>query len=143
MGLTSLPYLNKIHNFNYWNNVWDSKLLFKKYLLLSFFLNKYLNLIFSDYSINALMRFLSLKRVKKGFKLKKSFFTINVFRKYFLGKIVILKYQKWYLIILKIFNLKVKKKRFKLRKGKKKKKKIFFSKKLNLNYIYSNYKYYL
>ena len=34
MGLTSLSYLNKINNSNYWNFIWDSKFLYKKYLYL-------------------------------------------------------------------------------------------------------------
>ena len=104
MGLTSLSYLNKIHSFNYWNNVWDSKLLYKKYLYLSLFLNKYFNILFSDHSLNILMRHILFLNIKKGYLLN-YFSKKKFFKNYFLGKIWILKYQKYFIIILKIFSL--------------------------------------
>lgn len=86
MGLISLSYLNKIQSFNYWNNVWDSKILYKKYLFLSLFLNKYFNLLFSDYSLNILMRYIIELNFKKGYLLN-YYFKKNLFNNYFLGKI--------------------------------------------------------
>jgi hypothetical protein len=138
MGLISLSYLNKIQSFNYWNNVWDSKILYKKYLFLSLFLNKYFNLLFSDYSLNILMRYIIELNFKKGYLLN-YYFKKNLFSNYFLGKIWILKYQKSYLIIIKLFSLSNK-----VLKLKKKNKKWFsYNKNLNLNKIFKNYKYYI
>jgi len=136
MGLISLSYLNKVQDFNYWNNVWDSKLLYKRYLYLSLFLNKYFNLLFSDYSLNILMRYLIELNIKKGYLLNTSF-KKNIFKTYFLGKIWILKYQKWYVIVLKIFSLLNKNNSIR----KKYKKWVSFNNNLNLNSSLKKYKY--
>ena len=138
MGLTSLSYLNKIHSFNYWNNVWDSKLLYKKYLYLSLFLNKYFNILFSDHSLNILMKYILVLNTKKGYLL--NFYSKkNFFKNYFLGKIWILKYQKQYVIILKIFSM------LNINNNLRKKNKKWFNynKNLNLNRSFKSYKYYL
>jgi len=93
MGLISLAYLNKIQNSNYWSNVWDSKLLYKKYLYLSLFLHKYFNIIFSDYMLNILIKHVIQLNLKKGYIFNKPL-NKNMFKNFILGKIWILKYQK-------------------------------------------------
>lgn len=137
MGLISLPYLNKIQDSNYWNNVWDSKLLYKKYLYLSLFLNKYLSIIFSDYSLNILIKHIININFKKGYLLNSSL-KKNFFKNYILGKIWILKYQNWYIIIIKIFSLNtnIKSNTYK----KKIKNWTNFNNNLNFNNNFLNYK---
>lgn len=110
MGLISLPVLNKVSNSNYWNNIWDSSNLFKKYFYLSLFLNKYFNLLFLDYSLNIINSIISKNKLKKGYFLNK-FFKNKILKNFFLGKIWILKYQTWYLIIIKLFSTKILKKK--------------------------------
>ena len=103
MGLKSLPYVNKLQDFNYWLYMWDSTLLYKNYLYLSLFLNKFFNILFNDYSLNKLIYHIININFKKGFLL--NYQKINVLFKYILGKIWIFKYQNWYVVIIKIFNL--------------------------------------
>lgn len=104
MGLISLAYLNKIRDYNYWNNVWDSKLNYNKYLYLTLFLNKYLNLVFSDFSLNLLIKYINNSNLKRGYLLN-SFIKKNFVKSYFIGKIWFFKYQKWVIISIKLFNL--------------------------------------
>ena len=117
MGLISLSYLNKIQNSNYWNNVWDSKLLYKKYLYLSFFINKYINNIFNDYSIDILINYIINLNLKKGYILN-SFLRKKINKNFILGKIWILKYQNWYIIIIKMFTFNFKNLNLKINRNK-------------------------
>ena len=110
MGLISLPVLNKVSSSNYWNNIWDSSNLFKKYFFLSIFLNKYFSLIFTDYSLSIISKIISKVKIKKGYFLN-NHFKKKILRNFFLGKIWILKYQTWYLIIVKLFSTKILKKK--------------------------------
>lgn len=137
MGLISLPLVNKIQDSNYWSNVWDSKLLYKKYLFLSLFLNKFFNIIFSDYSLNILINcFISLN-LKKGY-LTNINLKNNFLKSYLLGKIWILKYQKWFIIVIKIFSLE---NNVKINFRKKKVKNwVSFNQSLNFNNNFLNYK---
>jgi hypothetical protein len=93
MGLISLPVLNKISNSNYFNNLWDSSTLFKKYLYLTLFLNKFFNILFTDYTLSVISKLLKQNKTKKGYfynnRLKK-----KIVKNFFLGKVWILKYQK-------------------------------------------------
>ncbi len=104
MGLISLPYLNKIQDSNYWNNVWDSKLLYKKYLYLSLFLYKFLNILFLDYSLNILSKNILTTNIKKGYIFNNVKNKIKN-KKYILGKLWILKYQNWFIVVINIFNI--------------------------------------
>jgi len=144
MGLISLPVLNKISNSNYWNNIWDSSTLFKKYFYLSIFLNKYFNLIFTDYSLNILNKIILKSKLKKGYFLE-TYIKKKILRNFFLGKILILKYQNWYLIIIKLFSINILQKKDISNYIKNKKKKNFFKflfKNINKNNKnnYLNYK---
>lgn len=103
MGLISLPVLNKVSHTNYWSNLWDSNLLFKKYFFLSIFLNKYFNLLFVDYTLTFLLNLIKNNKLKKGYYIY-STLKKKLFKNYFLGKIWILKYQDNYLVVINIFN---------------------------------------
>lgn len=144
MGLVSLPVLNKVSNSNYWNNLWDSSLLFKKYFYLSLFINKFFNLIFLDYSLKIINKIVLKKQLNKGYYIDNSL-NKKLIKNFIIGKIWILKYQKWYIINLRLFTLKSinkKQKNYKL----KYKENFFFYKYLkeNVNYKknnFLNYKY--
>lgn len=105
MGLISLPVLNKISNSNYFNNLWDSSTLFKKYLYLTLFLNKFFNVLFTDYTLSIISKLLKKNKVKKGY-LYSNYLKKKIIKNFFLGKVWILKYQKWYLIVIKLFSIK-------------------------------------
>jgi len=137
VGLISLSYLNKIQDSNYWNNVWDSKLLYKKYLYLSLFLNKYINIIFSDYSLNILIKHIINLNLKKGFLLNSNI-KKNFIKNYILGKIWLLKFQNWYIIVIKIFNLSSNSKLFLKKKNKNW---VNYTNNINLNNNFINYKF--
>jgi len=137
MGLISLPLVNKIQDSNYWANTWDSKLLYKKYLFLSLFLNKFFNIIFSDYSLNILVSYIISINLKKGY-LTNSNLKNNFLRSYLLGKVWILKYQKWFIIVIKIFSLENNSKIS--TKKKKVKNWVSFNQSLNFNNNFLNYK---
>jgi len=125
MGLISLPVLNKINNSNYWNNIWDSSTLFKRYFYLTIFLNKYFQLIFTDYTLNILNKLILKSKLKKGYFLN-NYIKKKLIRNFFLGKILILKYQNWYLIIIKLFSSNILQKKELNNYFKNKKKKKFF-----------------
>ena len=131
MGLISLPVLNKISNSNYFNNLWDSSTLFKKYLYLTLFLNKFFNILFTDYTLSIISKLLKKNKIKKGYfysnHLKK-----KIIKNFFLGKVWILKYQKWYLVIIKLFSVKLTNSKFPNLKGKTKKLKNYY-KYINFN----------
>ena len=131
MGLISLPVLNKVSSSNYWNNIWDSSNLFKKYFYLSLFLNKYFNLIFTDYTLSIVNSIILKSKLKKGYFLN-NYLKKKILRNFFLGKIWILKYQTWYLIIVKLFSTKILKKKEINNKRKNKKWKNTYK------YIYKN-----
>ena len=140
MGLISLPVLNKINNSNYWNNIWDSSTLFKRYFYLTIFLNKYFQLIFTDYTLNILNKLILKSKLKKGYFLN-NYIKKKLIRNFFLGKILILKYQNWYLIIIKLFSSNILQKKELNNYFKNKKKKNFFKflfKNINKN-NYNNY----
>lgn len=140
MGLISLPVLNKINNSNYWNNIWDSSILFKRYFYLTIFLNKYFQLIFTDYTLNILNKLILKSKLKKGYFLN-NYIKKKLIRNFFLGKILILKYQNWYLIIIKLFSSNILQKKELNNYFKNKKKKNFFKflfKNINKN-NYNNY----
>nr|QLI42447.1 ribosomal protein S3 [Pseudocohnilembus persalinus] len=103
MGLISLPVLNKVSHTNYWSNLWDSNLLFKKYFFLSIFLNKYFNLLFVDYTLTFLLNLIKKNNLKKGYYIY-STLKKKLFKNYFLGKVWVLKYQNSYLVVVNIFN---------------------------------------
>jgi len=106
MGLISLPVLNKVSYSNYWSNLWDSDLLYKKYFFLSIFLNKYFNLLFVDYTLTFLLNVIKKNNLKKGYYIY-SVLKKKIFKNFFLGKVWVLKYQKSYLIIINLFNSNV------------------------------------
>lgn len=136
MGLISLSYLNKIQNSNYWNNVWDSKFLYKKYLYLSLFLNKYLNNVFNDQSLNILVNYIINLNLKKGYILN-SLIKKKSSKNFLLGKIWILKYQGWFIIIIKLFSLNSSDLNYKRNKNKNW---VNYRNDLNFSNNYLNYK---
>jgi hypothetical protein len=60
--------------------------LFKKYFYLSLFLNKYFNLLFTDYSLNIINAIILNHKLKKGYHLDK-FIKNKILKSFFLGKI--------------------------------------------------------
>ncbi len=136
MGLISLPYLNKIQDSNYWNNVWDSKLLYKKYLYLSLFLYKFLNILFLDYSLNILSKNILAVNIKKGYIFNNIKSKIKN-KKYILGKLWILKYQNWFIVVINLFNINL----VEDKKTKNRKKLKNWNINSNINYLnFMNYK---
>lgn len=131
MGLISLPVLNKVSSSNYWNNIWDSSDLFKKYLYLSIFLNKFFNLLFIDYTLTIINKLLAKNKIKKGY-LYYNYLKKKILKNFYLGKIWILKYQGWFIIIIRVFSIKSSKKK-KLSFQKKNKKIKSYYKYLNFN----------
>ena len=131
MGLVSLPVLNKVSTSNYWNNIWDSSSLFKKYFYLTLFLNKFFNILFIDYTLSIINKLITKNKIKKGY-LYYNYLKKKIFKNFFLGKIWVLKYQNWFLIIIKIFSIKTfKQKNINFKKKKKKIKNYY--KYLNFN----------
>ena len=144
MGLISLPILNKVSYSNYWSNLWDSNLLYKKYFFLSIFLNKYFNLLFIDYTLTFLLNIMKKSNLKKGYyiysTMKKKFL-----KNFFLGKVWVLKYQNTFVIVINLFNMNLISSSFKKSYNSSKKLKNFFSysyTQIKCNKVhYLNYKY--
>jgi len=103
MGLISLPSLNRVGIYTYWNSVWDKSINYQVYLYFNLFLNLFFFLFFDDLTFNFLVNFINKKAkiYKKGY--------LNFFKKnlnyeklvyVYLGKIWIFMYQNW--IVIKI-----------------------------------------
>lgn len=127
MGQSSSPLLNKYGSSMYWNSMWDSKLLFTKKLKEDIFINMFLPLIFNKslstelyklnkknlYYYNSCLHNSSKEQfnlLRNDFNLKKSFLSnpnstsLNTY--YISGKIWILRYQKWLVLIFSIYTPK-------------------------------------
>lgn len=133
MGLISLPVLNKVSNSNYWNNIWDSSNLFKRYLYLSIFLNKFFNLLFIDYTLTIINKLLTKNKIKKGY-LYYNYLKKKILKNFYLGKVWILKYQSWFIIIIRVFSTKtIKSKKLSFQKKNKKIKSYYSYLNFNIN----------
>lgn len=109
MGLKSLPILNKSGISMYWNNIWDSLKLYKKYNLGFLYLNDvicyFLNENLYYYCIMKIRTLRSNYRGKRGYKhintdkLRKSW---NM-RNFYLGKILFFNNQGWVIIVINYF----------------------------------------
>jgi len=133
VGLKSLPILNKVKDYNYWNSVLDSNLNYYKYFYLILFLNNFFKYFFRDYTLLYMYRNLS-KLKYRGIKSQVLFNKIGLL----LGNYYILKYQKWLIISLSIYNLESKIYTFETINN--------YSKLFNVNnrfskLLYKNYKY--
>lgn len=114
MGLISLPMSNKVSTSNYWENIWDSSLLFKKFFFLTLYLNKFLYTLFFDNVFLIIINNFIKKKYFKGYKEYKKIQKLNNF--FLLGKLWIFKYQTWYILVLNIFNVSNTHKRKKINK---------------------------
>nr|NP_049572.1 ribosomal protein S3 [Tetrahymena pyriformis]AAD41917.1 ribosomal protein S3 [Tetrahymena pyriformis] len=149
MGLKSLPILNKSGISMYWNNVWDSIKLYKKYSLGFLYLN---DVIF--YFLNENLYYYCIMKIRligneyrgiKGFKqinmnkMRKSW---NM-RNFYLGKILFLKSQGWVIVLINYYSSRKNKLYFKY-KSSKVFKKLFKSFRFNIfkcNSKIDNYKF--
>lgn len=126
MGQKASPVINKFGTTMYWNNMWDDKLNYSKKLKEDIFINMFFLLIFNTSIYNNSL-FFSLYNiyVYKSF-LKKSqlqtkpynnmfeefFKTLDItllrpnnlrFKMYYMGRIWILRFQKWYFIVFTLY----------------------------------------
>lgn len=145
MGLKSLPLLNKSGISMYWNNVWDSIKLYKKYSLSFFYLNDVISYFLNEnlyyYCIMNIRSLGDRYRGERGYKhidlnkLKKLWNMKN----FYLGKILFLKSQGWVIVLINFYNSR----RNKLYYGKippKRFKKLFKSYRKNIeNYTKNNF----
>lgn len=112
MGLKSLPLLNKSGISMYWNNIWDSIKLYKKYSLSFFFLNDVIFYFLSEnlyYHCILKMRFsrsenIGLRKYKHiDISMLKSSWKLKYL---YLGKILFLNYQNWTIVIIGYYMVK-------------------------------------
>lgn len=107
MGLISLPSLNRVGVYTYWNSVWDKYLNFNLYLYFNLFINFFFFLFFDDLTFNFIVNFLNkkVKVYKKGY--------LNFFKKglvsetqvyVYIGKIWFFMYQNWVIIKITFFS---------------------------------------
>lgn len=152
MGLKSLAMLNKSGISMYWENVWDSILLYKKYNLSFFYINEIIYFFLNENTYYYNISILS----KKGFfiksylgygKLQIDRYKPTRLKYYYLGKILILLNQGWVIILVNFFTAKKKKlihkyelNRFDKVYLKRFYKNIFNDKAFNNKYIYWHYK---
>lgn len=124
MGLKSLPMLNKSGISMYWNNVWDSIKLYKKYNLGFFYLNDVIYFFLNEnlyyYCIMKIRTISDDYRGIRGFK------PINInklkkvwnMRSFYLGKILFLKNQGWIIVLINYFTVRRNKVYYRYRKFK-------------------------
>lgn len=109
MGLKSLSLLNKSGISMYWNNVWDSIILYKKYSLnflylydvIKYFLNEnlYYYCITKIRSVYIFYRGIKNKKKIKLNKIKR----FKNMKGFYLGKILFLNNQGWVIILINYF----------------------------------------
>lgn len=133
MGLKSLPILNKVKDYNHWNSLYDSNLNYNKYFYLVLFLNNFFKYFFKDYTL--IYTYKNLSKINfKGVKSNVNFNQFNLL----LGNFYILKYQKWLIIVLSMYNLETK--NFSI-ENKNNYNKVFGIKSKISKLLYKNYKY--
>ena len=109
MGLKSLPLLNKSGISMYWNNVWDSIILYKKYSLNFFYLNEVIK-----YFLNESIYYYCITKVRslyiyyRGLKSRKKIKLnrlkrLKNMKNFYLGKILFYNNQGWIIIIINYF----------------------------------------
>ncbi len=101
MGLVSLPFLNRVGVYTYWNSVWDSEFNYRTFYFFELYINSFFYRFFEDLTFNFLFKFLNCKKKSKQlgylnyFKSTAAFdFAIYIY----LGKIWIFMYQNWYIL---------------------------------------------
>lgn len=124
MGLKSLPLLNKSGISMYWNNVWDSITLYKKYSLnflylhdiIKYFLNEnlYYYCISKIKSVYIVYRGLKRRKKFKKNKIKK----FKNMKGFYLGKILFLCNQGWVIVLINYFMVRRNKLFIKYKKAK-------------------------
>jgi hypothetical protein len=92
MGLISLPLLNRVGVYQYWDGSWDSNFLYRRYFFYVLFFNKFLSVIFDNIVFNIFIKMLSLKKYKKGV-LSSNYSYKNVVNLNYLGRVNIYIYQ--------------------------------------------------
>ena len=102
MGLISLPLLNRVGVYQYWDGLWDSNFLYRRYFFYTLFFNKFLNIIFDNIIFNIFLKKLSLKKYKKGVLLSNYSYKNLVGLNYF-GRLNIYMYQDWLILISYIY----------------------------------------
>lgn len=126
MGQSSSPLLNKYGNFMYWNSMWDDKFLFTRKLKEDIFINMFLPLVFNKSLSNSIKltdfkndsNYLTLpedikltfKKTRNDFFLKKNFLktaeTSGLVVYSISGKIWILRFQGWLIIVFSLYTPK-------------------------------------
>lgn len=109
MGLKSLPILNKSGISIYWNNVWDSIKLYKKYSLSLLYVNSLVSFFINE---NAYYYCIDKIKLKKDNQIKINLFSrINTgklkslwgMRDFYLGKVLIFNNQGWFIILINYY----------------------------------------
>lgn len=105
MGLVSLPYLNRVGNYVYWNNVWDNISVYRTYLFLEMYLNFFFFRFFEDLTFNYILNFFKIKnkKSKSGYlAFVRDNFNVDSHIYMYLGRIWLFMYQNWYIIKVSI-----------------------------------------
>ena len=140
MGLTSLAYLNRSGVYNYWDDCWDSKKLYKQYFYGNFFIKTLVHELLKGSFFN-IIYFVQHNRFKQQgylsrYKLINSYF----YKTLFFGKVWYLKYQNWLVVIMHYYNTRVLLTNTKITKNKNKK--FMFQKKYSKILKYNKLKNY-
>ncbi len=101
MGLVSLPFLNRVGVYTYWNSVWDSAFNYRTFYFFELSINLFFYRFFEDLTFNFLFKFFNAgnKRKQAGYlNYFKGSSSIDMAAYLYLGKIWIFMYQNWYIL---------------------------------------------
>lgn len=124
MGLKSLPILNKSGISMYWDNIWDSVKLYKKYSIGFLYLNDVIQYFLNEnlyYYCISKIRYINKNR--KGVRGRKKL-SVNKLKRvwntknFYLGKILFLSNQGWVIVSISYFNARRNKLYFKYKSSK-------------------------
>jgi len=101
MGLKSLSRLNRSGVYDFWENMWESKVLYKNYFSQIYTLQVLFNEVFNFYFFKYLF---FLKFSKLGYKNIFNLEYRNKINLYF-SRLWVLKYQNWLVLIIYYYNL--------------------------------------
>jgi hypothetical protein len=102
MGLISLPLLNRVGSYQYWNSMWDSNYIYRRYFFCDIFIRKFLLCFFNNIIFNIFFKDLKEKKFKSGFLFaKRRYKKFNCLN--YLGKISIYIYHGWVIFNIFIF----------------------------------------
>jgi hypothetical protein len=104
MGLISMPFLNRVGIYSYWNSIWNKNFNYSYFLHFDFFLKNFFFFFFENLVFSLLLKFFNNKllKYKRGF-LKHFSTNLNIMYNVYLGKIWFFMFHNYIIIKVSLY----------------------------------------